>query len=718
MTYQWYKDGNPILGATAATYSIPHVGLSDQGSYYVKITNAGGTTQSVTATLTVLSPPSITAQPISQTVAESQPVSFSVQAIANPAPTYQWTFNGAPLGGATNSALTLPSAQSANAGRYIVVVSNAYGSVTSVVATLLIQSWVARYDGTADNNDFVQAVAVDRAGNVYETGYAKESDSGSLDYVTLKYDPSGKLLWRAVYDSGSGRADQAAALVVDDSGNVYVTGSSQLNYGWDFVTVKYDSSGNQLWASRFNGANRDDLASAIAVDGKGNVLVTGKSKNAADKFQYATVKYDNAGNQVWVQTYAGPSATEDDANSLAVDTDGNVYVTGQSKGVGSDFDYATIKYSPDGAQLWVARYNGPSNSVDQASRVVVDSAKNVYVTGASTGSGTNFDYATLKYSPAGVQLWVARYNGPSNGIDKATDLALDANGNVFVTGSSELSPGKSDYATIKYSPDGVQLWAQRYDGASAGDDDANALALDANGDVYVTGQSKGSGTGYDFATVKYLGADGTQAWVTRFNSGGGVNDTAVALALDTQFNVYVAGQAFNNLDYTLIKYSPGMMAPQITSQPQSQSVVMGQQASFAVQAWGTAPLSYQWTFNGTPIAGATNSFLSLNRVRMNDYGTIMVVVSNAAGSVISAPATLTVLSIVVTPPTITSPALDSSGFSFQFSVPQGLTYVVLASSDLVTWAPIATNFALANTVLFTDPTASNFPSRFYRIALQ
>src|SRR4029077_1184315 len=130
---------------------------------------------------------------------------------------------------------------------------------------------------------------------------------------------------------------------------------------------------------------------------------------------------------------------------------------------------------------------------------------------------------------------------------KATDLVVDANGNVFVTGSSEVSAGKSDYATIKYSPDGVQLWAQRYDGYSD-DDDANALAIDANGDVYVTGQSKGSGTGYDFATVKSLGADGPQAWASRFNSGGSVSDTAIGLAVDTQFNIYVAGQAFNNLD--------------------------------------------------------------------------------------------------------------------------------------------------------------------------
>src|SRR5262245_32627934 len=171
MTYQWYKDGAPIPGANSAIYSI-RVSSSDQGTYYVKITNAGGTVQSVTVTLTIVGPPSITTQPVSQLVTQAQTVSLSVQVIANPAATFQWIFNGTPLAGATSSVLTFPGVQS-NAGKYNVVVSNPYGSVTSAVATVLLQSWIATYNGSADNDDFVQAVAVDRAGNVYETGYAK-----------------------------------------------------------------------------------------------------------------------------------------------------------------------------------------------------------------------------------------------------------------------------------------------------------------------------------------------------------------------------------------------------------------------------------------------------------------------------------------------------------------------------------------------------------------
>jgi hypothetical protein len=154
-------------------------------------------------------------------------------------------------------------------------------------------------------------------------------------------------------------------------------------------------------------------------------------------------------------------------------------------------------------QAWVRRYNGPGNGDDRAHDLALDSQGNVYVTGASEGSGTGFDYATLKYSPSGQLLWAKRYNGPGNGSDSAYALALDSQGNVYVTGRSEGSGTDYDYATRKYSPSGDLLWAKRYNGPGNSHDFAYALALDSQGNVYVTGASWGSGTGYDYATIRY-----------------------------------------------------------------------------------------------------------------------------------------------------------------------------------------------------------------------
>ncbi len=126
----------------------------------------------------------------------------------------------------------------------------------------------------------------------------------------------------------------------------------------------------------------------------------------------------------WAARYNGPASASDAASALALDADGNVYVTGYSTGSGTSTDYATIKFGPTGTQLWLARYNGPANAGDPARAIAVDANGNVYVTGESAGAGSSTDYATVKYGPTGTQLWVARYNGPGNGTDSASAIAV------------------------------------------------------------------------------------------------------------------------------------------------------------------------------------------------------------------------------------------------------------------------------------------------------
>ena len=201
----------------------------------------------------------------------------------------------------------------------------------------------------------------------------------------------------------------------------------------------------------------------------------------------------------WVKRYNGPGNDWDQASAIAVDDSGNVYVTGWSYGSGTDYDYATIKYYPNGDTAWVRRHNGPGNYWDEARAIAVDGSGNVYVTGQSES-----DYATLKYDPAGNQLWVQRYNGPESDYDEVSAIAVDGSGNVYVTGYSWGSGTSLDYATIKYDPSGNQLWEKRYNGPGNYDDNARAIAVDGSGNVYVTGQSYGGGTSTDYATIKYV----------------------------------------------------------------------------------------------------------------------------------------------------------------------------------------------------------------------
>jgi hypothetical protein len=317
----------------------------------------------------------------------------------------------------------------------------------------------------------------------------------------------------------------------------------------------------QDWVARYHGPNNlDDKARAIATDSAGNVYVAGVSCTQMDDLgncvasQYVTLKYDSGGNQVWVATYSGPGNSTDEPTAMAIDSAGNVYVTGASWGDGTLTDYATIKYGTDGNQLWVARYDGPGSGNDRATALVLDANANVYVTGESQGNGGDLDYATIAYDSNGNELWEARYDGPANSDDSAVAIALDSSGNVYVTGTSVNGTRFLDYATLKYDPDGNQLWVARYSGSGDVDNIPAGIGLDAAGDVYVTGQS--ANTLSDYATVKY-DTDGNQLWATPFHRPDHRFDAATAIAVDDNGNAYVTGKSVGqgtNEDYVTIKY--------------------------------------------------------------------------------------------------------------------------------------------------------------------
>src|SRR5262249_3727867 len=154
-------------------------------------------------------------------------------------------------------------------------------------------------------------------------------------------------------------------------------------------------------------------------------------------------------------------------------------------GSGSGEDYATIKYSGAGASLWTNRYHGPGYGDNAAAAMTVDASGNVVVTGYSYASNGYADYATIKYSNTGVPLWTNRYDGPAHNTEEAHAVGVDGGGNVFVTGQS-WNGGSYGYATVKYSSAGQQLWVRRYDDSGGR---AYALAVDGSGNVVVAGVS-------------------------------------------------------------------------------------------------------------------------------------------------------------------------------------------------------------------------------------
>ncbi len=419
-------------------------------------------------------------------------------------------------------------------------------------------AWVRTYNGPGNNEEYVSATAVDGSGNVYVTGYSKGSGT-DYDYATIKYYSNGDTAWVRRYN-GLGNLDDAAnGLAVDGSGNVYVTGASYgLGTSYDYATIRYLPNGDVAWVQRYNGpGNLDDDAIAVAVDDSNYVYVTGNSKVSDTNWDYATIKYNPNGDTVWVRRYNGPANSYDMAFALTVDDSGYVYVTGYSQGIGTGYDFTTIRYTPQGDTVWVRRYNGPGNLDDYPSAIALDGSNNVYVCGYSYDAVTDNDYTIIKYYSNGDTAWVRRYNGMYNSTDNAYAMVLDHLDNVYVTGSSYTGDDNTGYATIKYNSEGDSLWVRIYEGPGNGEDGARAIAVDDSDNIYVTGRSYGgSETGDDYTTIKYY-PNGDTAWVIRYNSPANNTDAASALAVDDSCNVYVTGTSYNSLtytDYTTIKY--------------------------------------------------------------------------------------------------------------------------------------------------------------------
>jgi len=319
----------------------------------------------------------------------------------------------------------------------------------------------------------------------------------------------------------------------------------------------------QDWAKIYNGpGNGIDIAFSVAVDGQGNVYITGNSQGATSANDIATIKYNRAGRRQWLRRYNGPGNGDDGTNgtnAIAIDASGNVYVTGWSLGLEST-DFVTIKYDADGIQQWAQRYDGPGNGYDAPYGVALDGSGNVYVAGVSAGTEkTGDDYTAIKYDPSGQQQWVKRYNGPGNGYDVAQALTVDAAGNAYVTGYRTGVNGLGDCATIKFNPNGGRLWTKRYNGDADGSDYGTSIGVDPAGNVYVTGGSTGSTTNVDYVTIKYNSAGRTR-WASRYSSAGSNWDEGRSVAVDSAGSVYVTGvlafsEGGTSDDFGTIKYN-------------------------------------------------------------------------------------------------------------------------------------------------------------------
>lgn len=393
-------------------------------------------------------------------------------------------------------------------------------------------------------SDELNDMVVDNAGNVYVTGHS----SGGV--VTRKYDKAGNIKWTTAYS-----AYDATEIAIDAAGNVYVGGETVDRH---FLTLKYSPAGTILWAVSYDddetGSVRD-----IAVDPSGNVYVTGVSYTApifpdGDDFaDYATVKYSPGGAQVWIRRFNGsdPGQGFDIANAITIDALGFIYVTGTSQLNGRN-GFATIKYHPDGTLLWIQRYEGSSGEEGGAIDIALDAFGNVIVVGLmKKDEPPSFDVyrnaIVVKYTFSGFELWSRSIFTAGSGHHVPLDIAIDAANNIIVTGYSEISVPGSQFLT-KYDPSGNPLWLRQPSGVSG-----------RHGHVATDGTNSYTvGFGNGGLTTKKFDSNGTEQWSITYATGTADPDERL-IGVDGDQNVYVSSwyrpANFANSDYLTIRYS-------------------------------------------------------------------------------------------------------------------------------------------------------------------
>jgi len=595
-------------------------------------------------------------------------------------------------------ALTLVNVGAVNAGNYTVVISNAYGSVTSAVATLIVQappvitvqpaSQIAVIGSSPTFS--VTAAGSGPFGYLWYFAGINLLQSGTNSALTLPgISPANAGSYTVVVTNSWGSVtSQVAALTVAYPPSVTAPPVSQSVMAATNLTFSVVAGGtgpfNYVW--QFNGANLPtNIITTVAGCGtNGYAGDNGAATNASLSVPTGMV-LDGAGNLYIADNITNNRIRKVDTNGIISTVAGN----------------GAAAYSGDGGPATSASLNFPCG-------VASDAAGNLYIADSDNQRirkvGTNGTITTVAGN--GTQGYLGD-GGPAAGanLNFPFGVAVDASGNLYIADTHNQRIRKVDTNGIITTIAGSSIGAFSGDGhpaAGAWLQNPYGVALDVLGNLYIAdcGNNRIREVrlaGYPALTFTNVNATNAGSYTVVIASPYGSVTSAVA---------------------TLTVEAP----PVITVQPTNQTVLAGSSPVFSVSVAGSGPFGYLWyVASNNLVQSGTSSTLTLPCVFTNNAGSYTVVVTNAWGSVTSAVATLTV-TIPNTPPQIVggdgSFGFVASQFGFNLSGAFGQTIVVDGSTNLVDWTPLCTNTVAASPIYFCDSCWTNFPSRFYRARLQ
>ncbi|MBI3512076.1 MAG: hypothetical protein HY064_15570 [Bacteroidetes bacterium] len=427
-----------------------------------------------------------------------------------------------------------------------------------------VQSYAVRYNGLANGTDRAVDVVMQSNGNAVVTGRCANFDD---DFVTKCYSTTGTVVWTAIFDGLNGN-DHAVKMDQDAAGNIFVTGNADNGSDYDYVVLEYNSSGIEQWQSWFDYAGGNDYPSSVTHDNAGNIIVAGRVDVTplTPSYDILSVEFDATGNQQWTAQFNGPGNGDDDAGDVVADASGNIYLTGKvdmnANVLIIDNDIITLSFDNSGNLRW-QHTSGNVTNPDAGAALTLDASTNVIVAANATANITGRDIRRIKYNSTGVLAWSKDYNGTGDHNDVTNAMTVDANGNSYMCGYTYSAYNKRDMCVVKVSPAGTTLWSATINGSLNLDDEATGVAVDASGNVIITGYTKDTITGYAICTAKYSSA-GVMMWTTKYNFlTTNQNDKGTGVVVNSSGEIFVTGESdgnattVSNYDIVTIKYNSG-----------------------------------------------------------------------------------------------------------------------------------------------------------------
>ncbi len=369
---------------------------------------------------------------------------------------------------------------------------------------------------------------------------------------------SGSELWSRGYageDAGNARARGVA---VDGWGNVIIVGQEfVVGQNANVWVRKYTPDGDVLWTWTYNGPNiGDDIAHAVAVDSDGDIVIVGETYVLGEGADMLFVRLGPDAEPVWQQTHSSASGLGDRAFGVAINGDGQIAVTGEEYRLIGLHNVWTRLMDGDGAEIWTDVYDANAgNDVGRAVAFAADGG--VLVAGHIYVPIGLADLWLRKYNIAGEIQWT-RTSDHMNGNDRWHGIAVNTAGEIALVGEVYEVSGLAAIITAKYNPSGYQIWASYQDSAGGDNDIGRGAAVDHNSNLIAVGQEY---TANDFARtwVRKFTTKGNELWTRTHDGDGGGNDIAWAVAVDAEGHIYAAGEEYVVGQFATVwlrKYAP------------------------------------------------------------------------------------------------------------------------------------------------------------------